>query len=239
MIIHTIQKPIAMKNLVIIFLLSLFMQDVLAQCKNPYFKVKSGTVMVMESYNRKDKLDSKSTTEVINFTEIDDGFAATLAYKIIDKKDKTIAEGEYEMTCKDNVVKLDMSGFLPAENMQAFKDMEIDVTMNQLEYPANLSPGQMLNDASIEIATKNGPIPMKLIFDITDRKVEGNETITTPAGTFDCSKITYNSHSKMMMANMNFTNVEYLSKEAGAVKTETYRSNGKLIGYTLLTEYKY
>lgn len=228
-----------MRNLILILLIALFVQDAYAQCKNPYFKIKEGTRMVMESYNKKDKLQSKSISEVIRFTEQSDGFAATLSYQIIDDKDKTIAEGEYDMTCDDNVISLDMSGFLPAENMQAFKDMEIDVTMSQLEYPSNLSTGQQLEDANIEVATTNGPIPMKLIFDITDRKVEGSETISTPAGTFDCYKISYNSHSKMMMANMNFTNVEYLSKEAGAVKTETYRSNGKLISYTLLTEYKY
>jgi hypothetical protein len=80
---------------------------------------------------------------------------------------------------------------------------------------------------------------MKLTFNITDRKVEGKESVTTPAGTFECMKISYNTHSQMMIANTQFTNVEYLSKDSGAVRTETYRSNGNLVSYTILTKYQY
>jgi len=116
--------------------------------------------------------------------------------------------------------------------------MEFDVTMDQLVYPAELSEGQTLDDASIEISATGG-MPINLVFDITDRKVEGKETITTPAGTFDCYKISYNTHSKMMIMNMNFNSVEYLSDKFGAVRTETYKSNGNLVSYTVISKYEY
>ena len=200
---------------------------------------KEGTVLVMESYDGKDKFQSRSETTITNFDETSTGYSATVAYKLSDKKDKVTSEGEYKMECDHGVIKIDMSGFIPAESMAAFEDMDVEITTDQLAYPSSLESGQVLNDASFSLTASSGPIPMKMDFDITNRKVEGKESVTTPAGDFDCYKITYNTHTKMMMANMNFNAVEYLSEKCGVVKTESYKSNGNLIGYTLLTKYEY
>jgi hypothetical protein len=228
-----------MKKIALFLIMSLAFFRANSQCDNPYYKVKEGTVIVMESFDKKDKMQTRTETKITAYEPTGNGFIATVTSSITDKKDKLVSEGDYKMTCEDNIIKIDMSGFVPAESVTAFQNMEVEVTMDQLEYPANLSAGQELDDASIEISTSNNPIPMKLTFDISNRKVEGNETVTTPAGTYDCLKISYNTHSKMMIANMNFTNVEYLSKVAGAVRTETYKSNGNLMSYTLLTKYEY
>ncbi len=228
-----------MKSTLLLLFAILFSFKISAQCSNPYFKVKKGTLIVMESFDKKDKMQSRTETKVNSYETTNNGFVATVSYKITDKKDKPVSEGEYKMVCENDILKIDMSGFVPAESMTAFQNMEVEVTMDQLEYPANLSAGQELNDASIEITTSNNPIPIKMTFDITNRKIEQNESVSTPAGTFDCLKISYNTHSKMMIANMNFTNVEYLAKDVGTVRTETYKSNGSLTGYTLLTKYEY
>jgi hypothetical protein len=116
--------------------------------------------------------------------------------------------------------------------------MEMEMKMDNLEFPSNLKEGQTLKDASFEMTAKNSPMPMKFNFNITDRKVEGKESVTTPAGTFDCFKISEKTHSKMMISNMEFTTVQYIAEKYGAVKTETYRSNGKLMGYSLLTKFE-
>lgn len=41
------------------------------------------------------------------------------------------------------------------------------------------------------------PISLKLTAKVFNRKVEGKETIITPAGTFECFVITFNRESKM------------------------------------------
>lgn len=223
----------------LLFLLSLFFVfDANAQCKSPYYKLKVGTRIVMESFDKKDKLQSSQETTVLKYTETNDGFEATIGYVAMDKKGKTVTEGDYKMSCQNDVFRIDMSNFIPAESMKGFENMEIDMQMDQLEYPSSLTVGQQLKDASITVTTKNSPIPMKMEFFITDRKVDGKETITTPAGTFDCFKISYNTRLKMLM-NMNYTNVEYLSENSGVVRTETYKSNDNLIGYTIITQYEY
>lgn len=227
-----------MKKTILILLASFLIIEVNAQCKSPYYKLKEGTVIVMESFDHKDKFQTRQETKVLKYDETADGFDATIGFKVTDKKGKTASEGDYKMSCSQDVFKIDMSNFVPAESMSGFQNMEVDVQMDQLEYPSTLSVGSKLKDASIIITTKNNPIPMKMEFNITDRKVEGKEMLTTPAGTFDCYKIRYNTRLKMLI-NMTYTNVEYLSENSGAVKTETYKSNGNLVGYSLITQYDF
>jgi hypothetical protein len=59
---------------------------------------------------------------------------------------------------------------------------------------------------------------------MTKRKVEGRESVTTPAGTWNCFKITY--HSKMIFKMgigipMNMDVTEWWAPGFGVVKTES------------------
>jgi hypothetical protein len=105
-------------------------------------------------------------------------------------------------------------------------------------YPSGLSAGQTLDDASITISAGTGGVTiMNLTVKIINRKVVGPETVTVPAGTFDCFKITYDMETKMMF-KINTSVAEYINMGAGNVKTETFDKKGKLIGSTVLTELK-
>jgi len=228
-----------MKKVFLVLAALLTITNVIAQCNNPFYQLKKGTIIEMTNYDKKDKIQGRTETEVIEFDESSNGYISTIAYKFFDKKNKLVSEGDYTLTCDDGIIKIDMSSFVPAESMAAFQNMEVEVNMDRLEYPSNMEVGQNLNDAKLQLSTKNSPVPMKMVFNITDRKVEGKESVTTPAGTFDCFKIGYNSSSKVMISNMNYRTVEYISQKCGAVRTETYKSNGNMIGYTLLTRYEY
>jgi hypothetical protein len=225
------------KHILILFLFFLAFLQARAQCNNPFYQYKAGTLIETENFDEKGKSQGKTEITVINWEETGSGFLATLGYKFFDKKGEMANEGDYTMECKDGVISIDMSAFIPEESMQAFKDMEVEMTMDQLEIPSELRVGQELKDAKFEMKAK-GPMPMNLIFLFTDRKVEGKESVTTPAGTFDCYKISQMTNSKMMIVNSNFKTVQYLAEKYGAVKTETYKSNGKMVGYSLLTRFE-
>jgi len=197
------------------------------------------TTMMIENYDEKDRSEGKTEIKVRYYKETPTGYEATFAYKLYNNKDKLMTEGEYGFECDNGLIKMDMSGFVPAESLEAFKSMEVEVTMDQLEYPSDMQVGQTLKNGTFEVKTKNSPMPMNMVFEMNDRKVEARETVTTPAGTFDCFKISYNTNSKIMIANTSFKSVQYLAEKYGAVKTETYKSNGKLIGYSLLSKYEY
>jgi hypothetical protein len=69
--------------------------------------------------------------------------------------------------------------------------------------------------------------------DITERVVESIESITTPAGTFDCIKVSSKQRIKNIIAyEMHI--VEWISKGTGLVKSETFKGD-KRKGYSELT----
>jgi hypothetical protein len=79
-----------------------------------------------------------------------------------------------------------------------------------------------------------GGMKMNMTVDITNRKVNAKESITTPAGTFNCYAISSNSETKMGL-KMMFEIKEWVAEGMGVIKSETYNKNGKLMGYTELT----
>jgi hypothetical protein len=72
---------------------------------------------------------------------------------------------------------------------------------------------------------------------VFNRKVEAVENLTTPAGTFECYKISYDIATKMMV-NVKAKATEWYSNGVGMVKSETYSTDGKLIGSNVLTALK-
>ena len=78
---------------------------------------------------------------------------------------------------------------------------------------------------------------MNISVDMLNRKVDKKESITTPAGTYDCFALSYDSEMKMGM-KMNFKIKEWISEGVGVVKSESYNKNGKLMGYSELTSFK-
>ena len=70
--------------------------------------------------------------------------------------------------------------------------------------------------------------------DITHRKIEGKETITTPAGSFECIKISSTIKIKNIIG-YEMQSIEWISKGNGVIRTESYRGD-KMKGYSLLTK---
>ena len=116
--------------------------------------------------------------------------------------------------------------------------MEMKFTSKDIVFPAKLSVGQTLPDASLHGEGSNGPM-MTTDMTITNRKVMSKETITVPAGTFDTYKVTSDMNvatRAIVKINFDFNTVSYRSdKVLWDVKTETYRK-GKLMAITELSK---
>lgn len=90
------------------------------------------------------------------------------------------------------------------KSMESFKDMEVSFSGSDMTFPSSLSVGQVLEDASITMAASSGGMTlMKMTINITNRKVVSSESVTVPAGTFDCYKITYDLETKMGINYIN------------------------------------
>lgn len=230
-------------KIIFTFIIAVFsLNQLFAQC-NSYFSFRNGAKYEMESYNSKDKKTGKITNHVKNLSEGNNQFEALIESKTFDHKDKEQTTGEYTITCKEGIVSMDLKKLIPQESLQAYKDMDIQISGENLQIPSLLKVGDRLKDGFIkgEVKEKNSTsIFSTFEFNITDRKVDGKESITTPAGTFDCFKISYNMqmNTRMMGVNIptNMKGVEYITEKAGVVKSEFYNKNGKLGGYSILSK---
>lgn len=209
-----------------------------AQC-NEYYTLQEGSEWEFEHHNGKGKLTGRNQQKVIAFTKAASGFDATVNSVMFDEKGKELMKGDLQFKCDNGTMYIDMRNFVSEEQLKAFSSYEMKVESENLEIPSRLSEGQSLNNGSITITASGGPFPMKMTVTIKDRKVEAKENVTTPAGTFDCYKIS----SKMTMQNQmgvtmttEFSSIEWIAPRVGVVKSESYNKNGKLNGYTVLSK---
>jgi hypothetical protein len=78
----------------------------------------------------------------------------------------------------------------------------------------------------------NSGMQQTLTLVVSDRKVEGKESVTTPAGTWECFKISGKNKITMKMGPvgipMNIESTEWFAPGFGVVKTES-KSGSTLI----------
>ena len=119
-----------------------------------------------------------------------------------------------------------------AESQTAMKEVlgKTTVTGECRGIPAELSVGMELPDYEIEIKVMF--ITSKM--GCTDRKVIGRESVTTPAGTFDCFVVEETMTAKAMMVKEKTRQVSWYARGIGLVRQQTWDKK-KLTGTTVLT----
>ena len=207
-----------------------------AQDCGVYFSSQKGMKIEMVSYDKKDKATAIIKYELIDVKPVADGTALTFSNETYDTKGKLLAKGESTGKCVGSDYYTDIRN-LNSEMIPKSADIKMSVTGEQLIYPANLAVGDQLKDASLNVKSgfEGGLTIMNLTANIVDRKVEGFETVETPAGKFDCVKITYTMNMKFM-GNRTIKGVEYLAKGIGVVKTEQFDDKDKKVSSLLVTK---
>jgi hypothetical protein len=208
-----------------------------AQDCEAYFPMNEGAVRVMEMYNAKDKPEGKVTYTVDDITT--EGGITYIGVDMLmeDKKGKEVFNSEMVMECEDGVFRVDMKNYM-AGMMAGMGDMEAEIDSKNLEFPTNLSVGMELPDGYINTSMSSGGMSiMSMKVEVVNRKVEAMETITTPAGTFDCFKVSQDSKVKSVMS-MTTSSVEWIAKDVGVVRSESYNKKGDLESYAVLTSFK-
>ena len=210
----------------------------MSQTCEAYYPVKQGAMMEMTSYDKKGKIEGRSNQTIKEVKTTGENLTIIVRSQYYDDKDKMMFDKDITMKCEGGIFKMDMQNFMDPASMEQFKDMEVQVTGNDLVYPANLTAGQTLEDGHIKMnVMTNGMTMMNMVVEITNRKVVGREEITTPAGTFDCYKISYDITTKTVF-KVSVKVEEWMAKEVGVVKTVNYDKSGKMEGYSELTKFK-
>ncbi len=217
-----------------------------AQSCNPFFNYNEGTVVEHTYHNAKGKTQhsQKMTIKSVNSTASGQVMIAEMTLN--DKKEGEIMSNDIELICENGIFKMDMSRFMPPTAQAAgMEDMSIEFEGDNLEMPSNLSVGSSLKDANFVVTMKSDNPALSAVMgggtetSVFNRKVVGKETISTPAGSFECYKISYDTKIVTKIMGMkkefNTSSIEWLSEGAGLVKVENYDKKGKLEGYMELT----
>lgn len=220
-------------------LLMLFLfSGALAQDCVPYYSAKQGSVREMTSYDKKNKVTGSSVQTVKEIKTSGAKTEWTIGTVSKDEKGKETSSGDLHMSCEGGIFKMDMKNFIDQATMESFEGMEVTMDATDLAFPGDLSVGQSLPDGSISLkVSSSGMVVMNMVIKVYDRKVLALEDITTPAGTFSCYKMTSTVETKNMFTVVA-KSTDWMAKNVGSVKTESYDKNGALTGYTVLTSIK-
>ncbi|MFM2017050.1 MAG: hypothetical protein RL007_706 [Bacteroidota bacterium] len=215
----------------------------LADCGN-FEQFNKGVTYTMSNYNEKGKLESTVDGSVVEVTKTPETTAATIDVVMKDGKGKDMGTGKYKITCTGGKYAMDMESFISPQMKDAYKDMDLKIEGNTLDYPNDMKAGDKLADGTVTmrvIDKKSGNEISTTIVNIKDRTVEAVESKTTPAGTWECYKITYTSEFVSKVGAMTLpikprSTTEWFSFKVGTVRTESSK-NGKLESYSELTKF--
>jgi hypothetical protein len=205
-------------------------------CTNMIF-FQPGAEINAKSYSATGQAQGSMHTKV---KEVKEENGMTVAYvEASDTSDsKHIINMKYNYKCDGKSIYFDLASMMRSTAQEQDANFEASL----IEYPINVTAGETLPDASVTMAITKAGRKVTMKYHYKDRKVEGKETITTPAGTWNCFKISnrvemevdfpgLDEKAKKMMQSMTnqmkTTGVTWFSPDFGIVKMELYQ-NGKL-----------
>ncbi|MFT5750191.1 MAG: hypothetical protein ACI93S_001467 [Ancylomarina sp.] len=228
---------IIMKKSLSLFVLIIFCSlTVLSQDCTLFIPGDVGTELHYEIKNAKGKLQAIYSQKIISIKENagETVFEMLQIHKDPKHTEKIIMQDTIGFRCKGNEFFIDMEKYLNQKQMEGFKNMEIKLTTDDLMYPSKLSPGMDLKDGSINLEVGSGL--MNMTTTIINRKVEAFEKITTPAGNFECYKISEDLKSKVGFIKVSMSNVTWIIQDIGTIRSESYNKRGKLDTVTELVK---
>lgn len=212
-----------MKSLLFLAAIICYTNTHAQNCSGYYFLQNNKTVE-MEIYNKKGEVSGKQIYKVTNVSNSGNTTTADINTQMLDKKGKEISKGASKMKCDDGVMMVDMKMSMPAQPGQTI-NVDANASDIYIEYPNSMSVGDDLKDASMHLEMNSTGMKQTIDMEVTNRKVDSKEKITTAAGTWDCFKITCHTLMKMKIMGigkpMEFDSVEWYAPGFGVVKTES------------------
>jgi hypothetical protein len=212
-----------------------------AQDCNMYIPFEEDKGLQYQIFNNRDKLQGTQDMIIKNVEKHSDYTEAVMHVTYLDNRDRVQHEGEFGITCRGNELIIDIQSFIDPALLEGFQGMEIQISSTDVIIPGDIKVGDVLPDAKLEMSVSSSGMKITdFTVNITDRKVEAMESITTPAGTFECFKITYqneiDSRTMGISSKQSTRAVEYFSPGVGNVKSEQYDKRDRLDSYTVLSK---
>lgn len=206
---------------------------------------KEGAEIDSKTYDGNGKETGSQHTKIVSVN--DDGGITVATAQSTD----TAGSGkpfEVNYKCDGKKIYVDVASVL--NNAAKNKSGKFEAT--PVEYPIDITEGETLPDMDGTMNMEANGKTTRVKYHFKNRKVEGKEDITTPAGTFSCYKITNSVETEMDMPGMTeqmkkvmetmkdkfkMSSVTWFAPSFGILKSETYL-NGKLQSSNEIVGYK-
>ncbi|CAG5079401.1 TapB family protein [Parvicella tangerina] len=221
-----------------IFVMLFFLTLGSAQDCASFMPMEEGYKWEVTNFNKKGK-EQGTVTHTVKSASVEGG-VANAELEMVTSDGKEEHSTTYQFMCEGSTFKMSMNIFLPdetMEQMQNMESMEVEMDMEDMEFPTVLEVGQELKDANMTMEAKmNGMKVMSMTTLIKDRKVVAKESVTTSAGTYECFKVEQVSAIKMGFVNREYKSVSYIAEGVGVVRSESYDKKGNLDSYSEITK---
>lgn len=199
-----------------------------AQDCNQSYYAKKGARMEMTEYDKEKQKKSVTVTTIEDVKLVNSGFTSKFRQVKSDAGGNVSEDKTCTFSCDANGQKLGLGVNDPKTNAEL-----------AALYPTIPETGKViLPDINYTIEKEEDGKKAKLSMIISNRKVTGTDKIKSPAGSFECLKLTYDLKIKLKLGiislPLDVSVVEWYSREVGVVRTESWMK-GKLEGYSLLT----
>jgi hypothetical protein len=230
-----------MKHSLLIAAVILAMHVAHAQCG--FFPMKEAGVYTYAMYDHKDKPSGTLNYNFKNVSTVAGETKADVDMVVKDDKGKDITKSSAQYRCTAEKFMVDMKSSVAPAQTEAFKNMEMRGEAAYIEYPSNLSVNSQLPDGNMHLDVYNEGQPYGTMdMEVYERRVEAQENVSTPAGSFDAYRIRSTMRTKVQLMGIGFPmetqTVEWYAKGTGLVKQESYNKNGKKVSSVILTSVK-
>ena len=189
-------------------LISAFFLSVTAQECSQYYMQSQGKQLVYYQYDKRDRHELTTVYEVTEVTPEAGGQRIAIDMQLIDaRNDELIVKGDFEALCSLGVTSVEPKSMIAPGLFDQYSGMEYTIEGDNLTMPNNLEVGQILPEAQVTMKVNAGGIGLKTKVIRKDQIVDRRESITTPAGTFNCYVITYTNIMKMGLAKTYYINI--------------------------------
>jgi len=216
-----------MKKVVCIIAGLLIAARLFAQDCTHYLYMQKNKTIEMTFYTNKGDARFKSVSTVSD-VKTDNGITtATVVSQGYDKNGKALGgQNTVRYKCDGKTIMMEMNFDIPQQQSDKSVKMDVKVDGGFTEFPADMKVGDHLKDATTQMQMgANGNTTATTTVKITNRIVAGQENVTTPAGTWNCFKITYNTTSSTTLGGANAAQMDTVNNALNKLKAKF----GKLI----------
>jgi len=218
-----------MKLLIAIILSTIYIAAPCQSCASYFFEPKK---MEWLHYNARGIQDATFLYAISPQSLNNNSSNAIVNVQLYDRNKKLLNTDNYSVKCLGQYINVDMRFFIPAQQVEQYMSPTAKMKVSFLEYPLHLKEGDQLKDGYFQMENDKNGLKQILQMSILQRMVAGTESVSTPAGTWDCFVITYLLRLSMQTGPisipLSMQVTEWYAPSFGIVKTSSAEGSAEI-----------